>query len=166
MNRTTQSYPIPFDRQRKSEYGVSLQDTTTSVWGKFQTTTSLKHYFQIFVCGKICHCSMCLGMHVKIKVSRWIEIHHHRDCMVLFETVPDHCTRVVSIVFQDLIYTEFDRLSLKKNRPKQQMVFLGNIISFQAFLVQQQVRFKWSTLRSVLLSILWNREYLRDSPTI
>ena len=61
---------------------------------------------------------MCLGMHVKIKVSRWIEIHHHRDCMVLFETVPDHCTIVVSIVFQDLIYTEFDRLSLKKNRPK------------------------------------------------
>ena len=61
---------------------------------------------------------MCLGMHVKIKDSRWIESHHHRDCMVLFETVPDHCTRVVSIVFQDLIYTEFGRLSLKKNRPK------------------------------------------------
>ena len=34
------------------------------------------------------------------------------------ETFPEHCIIVISIVFQDLIYTEFDRLSFTRNRPK------------------------------------------------
>ena len=34
-----------------------------------------------------------------------------------FET-SDHCIIVTAIAFQDLIYTEFDGLSFKRNRPK------------------------------------------------